>query len=433
MDPVVVGLLCIPALGVLICLHVPIAFSMIVVGMGAFALQAGLLSAGSVVSSEVVTQTSNIDLSTIPLFLIMGTFANAAGFSREIYNLASSFLGHRRGGLAYATIGGSAAFGSICGSSPATAATFARVGLPEMERHGYDPAFGLGCIAAGGTLKALIPPSLAMILYSITAKVFIFEMFAAAVVPALLTIGLNLVAIWLVVLFRPALAPKSARVDWRERALSLKAAFPAISLLGTVFIGLYSGIFTVNEAASFAAVLSFLTMLARRRASWAEIRHGLYSAGTTTGMVFGILIGSAVFGYPINLAQLPNIITNVLAGLSIAPIFLITAILLFYLVLGAVFDELAAMLMTLPLILPVIVKLGYDPIWWGIVNVVVIELGLIIPPVGLIVFLLHGMVPQVSLTQLYRTVTPFIIADVVVLIILVLFPAVALFLPSVLY
>ena len=255
MDPLAIGALGIAALFVLILAQIPIGFAMIIIGVAGFALQTSWAPALTILSSETAGVLSSVDLAAVPLFLLMGTFASAAGFSADIYNAAAAVLGHRRGGLAYATIGGCAIFGAVCGSSTATAATFAKAALPEMLRRGYSAAFSTGTIAAGGTLKSLIPPSVVMILYCIVAKTFIFDLFVAAVLPALLAIALNLLAIAIMVRLDPASAPVSERIPWPERRAALVNAAPVLLLMVAVFAGLYSGVFTVNEAASVAAVL----------------------------------------------------------------------------------------------------------------------------------------------------------------------------------
>src|SRR5690349_1442598 len=270
MSALAIGGLGIVALFALILAQVPIGFAMIAVGVAGLALQSSWGPALTVLATEPASVLSNVDLATVPLFLLMGTFATTAGFSADIYNAVAALLGHRRGGLAYATIGGCAAFGVVCGSSTATAATFARVALPEMLNRGYSPAFSTGTIAAGGTLKSLIPPSIVMVLYCIATQTFIFDLFTAAVLPALIAIALNLTAIAVVVRFTPEAAPVSPRVGWGLRALALKKAAPALFLIVGVFGGLYSGVFTVTEAASVAAVLAFLFALVRRRMSWAD-------------------------------------------------------------------------------------------------------------------------------------------------------------------
>lgn len=418
------------ALFVLILAQVPIGFAMIIVGVTGYALQAGWGPAFTILASEPSGMLASVDLATVPLFLLMGTFATAAGFSADIYNAAAALLGHRRGGLAYATIGGCAVFGAVCGSSTATAATFAKAALPEMRKRGYAPAFSAGTIAGGGTLKSLIPPSIVMILYCIVAKTFIFDLFVAALVPALLAIVLNLLAIAIQVRMRPEIAPVAPVVPWSERGAALKQALPVLALLAAVFGGLYSGVFTVNEAASVAAVLSLLFALVRGRMRWPDLWAGLRESATATAMIYVIIIGASVFTYFVTLARLPEALVGLIGTLAVPPIAIIFALLAAYLVLGAVFDEIAAMLITLPFVLPIIEKLGYDPVWWGIINVVVIELGMIIPPIGIIVFVLHGLAPDIALRTIYRGVMPFIVADLVLLALLALFPVITLWLPA---
>jgi TRAP-type C4-dicarboxylate transport system permease large subunit len=375
---------------------------MMIVGVTGVALQSSWAPALTLLANEPAGVLSNVDLATVPLFLLMGTFATTAGFSADIYNAVAALLGHRRGGLAYATIGGCAAFGVVCGSSTATAATFARVALPEMLKRGYSPAFSTGTIAAGGTLKSLIPPSIVMILYCIA----------------------------LIVRWRPEAAPVLQRVPWAERRQALQKAAPVLILIVGVFGGLYSGVFTVNEAASVAAVLSFLFALARGRLTWRNLVEGLRESASATAMLYVILIGAFVFSYFITLARIPEALVQAIQGLPLSPLAIVFVLLAGYLVLGAVFDEISAMLITLPFVLPVIVKLGYDPVWWGIINVVVIELGMIIPPIGVIVFLLHGLARDIPMRTIYRGVAPFIFADLLLLALLAVFPAIALWLPK---
>ncbi len=432
MTPLAIGALGLGALCALIFLQVPIAFAMIVVGVFGFALQTGWTPALTILASDPTTLLSNVDLATVPLFLVMGTFATAAGFSADIYNAAAAFLGHRRGGLGYATIGGCAVFGAVCGSSTATAATFTKAALPEMLTRGYAPSFATGTIAAGGTLKSLIPPSIVMILYCIVAQTFIFDLFVAALVPALLAIAFNMLAVAVAVHLDPALAPLGAAVAWPERIVALKRAAPVMVLMATVFIGLYSGVFTVNEAASVAAVLSLIFAFARGRLNRTVLWSGLKDTASSTAMIYMILIGASVFTYFITAARVPDALIKLIGSMQVPPLAVIFTMLVAYLLLGAIFDEIAAMLITLPFALPVVTNLGYDPIWWGIINVIVIELGMIIPPVGIIVFILHGLAPDIPMRTIYRGVTPFIIADLLLLALLAVFPVIVLWLPAVL-
>lgn len=439
MGPLEIGLLGMGALFLLMLLQIPIGFAMIIVGVVGFALQAGWGPAITLLVNEPTGVLSSADLATVPLFLLMGTFATVAGFSTDIYNAAAAFLGHRRGGLAYATMGGSAAFGVVCGSSTATAATFARAALPEMLRRGYSQAFSAGTIAAGGTLKSLIPPSIVMILYCIVSKAFILDLFRAAIIPALLAITVNLLAIYAMVRLNPASAPLGERIPWRERWKALAAASPVLFLMLAVFGGLYSGIFTVTEAASVAAVLSLLFAVARGRLNWTLVWQGLRESAAATGMIYVMIMGALIFTYFLNLARVPEAMVLAISSLDVPPLAIVFVLLVAYLALGAIFDEISAMLITLPLVLPVIQKLGQTmmpgvspelvAVWWGIINVVIIELGMIIPPIGIIVFILHGLAPQIAMRTIYRGVTPFIIADLALLAALTLFPAIALWLP----
>ena len=265
-----------------------------------------------------------------------------------------------------------------------------------------------------------------MILYCITAKTFIFDLFTAAIIPALLAIALNMLAIAAYVYLRPKEAPLAPRLPWPERWRALRAATPVLLLMAMVFVGLYSGIFTVNEAASFAAVLSVVFAYLRGRLNWSNFWLGLRESASATAMIYFIIIGAMVFTYSVTLARIPEALVGLVSNLELPPVAIVFVLLAAYLVLGAVFDEISAMLITLPFVLPLIVNLGYDPIWWGVINVIIIELGMIIPPIGLIVFIMHGMRPEISLSTIYRGVTPFIIADVVLLVLLTIFPGLAL-------
>ncbi len=432
MDPLWIGTLGMLTLFALIVLKVPIGYAMMAVGVMGFALQTKLSAAGILLASEPSNLLASVDLATLPLFLLMGTFANAAGFSADIYAAAASFVGHRRGGLAYATIGGCAAFGAVCGSSTATAATFAKIALPEMIRRRYSPGFSAGAVAAGGTLKALIPPSLVMILYCIIAKTFIYDLFAAAVIPALLTIVLNLITVSVAIRVNPSAAPVDERANWSERLAALRKAIPAFILILAVFGGLYSGIFTVNEAASVAAVVAFVFALLRGRLNFTYILEGMREAARVTAMLYTILMGAAVFTYFITLGRVPDALIAAVGRLALPPLVIIAAILIAYLILGTVFDELSAMLITLPFVLPLVTALGYDPLWWGVIMVIQIELAMIHPPFGIIAFLIHGLAPSISLKEIYKGVFPYLVADFVLMILLVAFPAIALWLPHLL-
>ena len=432
MTSTAIGISGIVALFALIALHVPLAFAMIAVGIVAFALQTSWGPALTCLASEPSQVLGSIDLAAVPMFLMMGAFVNVSGFSKDLYTAAAALLGHRKGGLSYATIGGSAAFGAICGSSPATVATFTQVALPEMLKRNYSPSFSGATIAAGGALKALIPPSLSMILYCVVARTYIFDVFIAAVIPALITIAANVIAIAVVVHWNSAMAPTSEPASRQEKLVAVWRAAPAVLLIAIVFVGLYSGIFTVNEASSVAAVVSFVFAFMRRTITLDKLVVGFKDTALIAGMIYFVLIGSSVFTYFISLAKIPEQLIAFLGTVDLPPMGVIVLMLGAYLVLGSIFDELAAMIVTLPFALPIIVHFGYDPIWWGIINVIIVELGLVIPPIGLVILIIHAMRPDIPLHKLYKSIVPFVIADLVVLALLTMFPSLALWLPALL-
>lgn len=429
-DPAIVGTCGLIGLAALILLRVPIGIAMVAVGIVALVIQIGWQPALTILVNDPSASLMNLDLATIPLFLLMGAFATLAGLSSDIFAVATAFLGHRRGGLAYATIGGSAVFGSVCGSSPATAATFARIALPEMLDRRYEPGFAAGTVAAGGALKNLIPPSIVMVLYCIASGTFILDLFLAAVLPAILGVVLNFIAIAVVARVYPERVPVSQPLSVRARLVTIWQAKEAVLLLALVFGGLYSGTFTVNEAASVAAVTSLIFALLRGRLSWSGFCAALSQSAGTTVMIYVIIFGATIFSYSMSLAHVPDALVKVVTSLPVPALAIVFAILITYLVIGAIFDEFAAMLITLPFVLPVIVKLGYDPVWWGIVNVVIVELGMIVPPIGIIVLILHSMQPKIGLGAIYRGTMPYIIADICLLVLIGLFPIIVLWLPS---
>jgi tripartite ATP-independent transporter DctM subunit len=430
MDPIILGIIGIAAMFLLIILQVPIGISMAVVGVAGFGLLSGFSPAFSLMGTECASAISNPDLAVVPLFLLMGNFAAAGGLSGDVYDLAYSLVGHRKGGLAIATIGGCSFFGAICGSSPATAATFGRVAFPEMIKRNYSPAFATGCIAAGGTLGSLIPPSVIMIIYAVMAEEFIIAMFIAAVIPAAIEIVLYLITIMIYVHFKPSSAPPGPRVPWANRMRTIWKCWGAIIIGVTVIGGIYGGIFTVNEAAAVGVVLSFVFALVRRKLTWDKFWDALIETANTTAMIYVIIIGANIFGYFITISQMSGALINTISQLMVPDFVILIILIIIYLILGSVFDTLAAMLITLPFVLPLIINMGLSPIWWGIMNVVIIETGMISPPIGMNVFVLHG-VTRVRLGKIYRGTLPFVFSDFVRIALLIFFPSLALWLPSI--
>jgi C4-dicarboxylate transporter DctM subunit len=431
LDPVQMAYIGMGLMLLLIVLHVPIGISMIVVGIVGFGAISGFSPALTLLATESASVIGNVDLAVVPLFLLMGNFAASAGLSEDVYNLAHAFLGHRRGGLCLSTIGGCAFFGAVCGSSPATAATFGRVALPEMLKRKYEPSFATGTIAAGGTLGSLVPPSVIMIIYAIMAEEFIIALFLAAVIPAIMEVVFYWITIMIWMKVRPLAGPAGNRINWNERLRTIGKSWGAIVIAITVLGGIYGGIFTVTEAASFGVFLSFIFAFSRRRLSRKMFWESLISTANTTGMIYVIMIGANVITYFIGVSRLSIHLVEFISNMNIPNLATILVLMLIYLVLGSLFDTVAAMLITLPFVLPLITNMGYDPVWWGIVNVVVIETGMITPPIGLNVFVLKG-VTGFPINIIYRGTLPFVLADSARLLLLIIFPALALWLPTIL-
>ena len=428
MDPLAIGGLGLLLMFGLILARVPIGVAMAMAGFIGYSVLDGVRPALSILVSEPAGIITNYEFAVIPLFLLMGSFATAGGLSAEIYRLAHAFLGHHRGGLAMATMGGCALFGAVCGSSPATAATFGRVALPEMLARGYAPSFAAGCIAAGGTLGALVPPSIIMIIYAVLAQVSILDVFVAAFIPAVIAVLFHGIAIALFARMRPDAAPAGPRMSWSERLRVLGQSWAVILLLVSVLGGIYGGIVTVNEAASVGATFTLLLAVVRRRITWRGFLTALGETAGNTAVIYLIIFGASIFSYFFTISGAPSELVSRISGLDVAPLTIIFLLLLMYLALGAVFETVSAMLITLPFVLPLVTALGYDPVWWAIVNIVVIELGMITPPIGLNVFVLKDVAQNLSLSTIFRGVTLFVISDLVRLALLALFPILSLYL-----
>ncbi|MEC7761834.1 MAG: TRAP transporter large permease [Pseudomonadota bacterium] len=432
MDPILITVIGLSGMILLIGLHVPIGVALSVAGFVGYGLLEGFHPALTILESAPTQTLSSADLVIIPLFLAMGGLANSAGLSRDIYNLIYVLLGHRKGGLALATIAGCAGFGAVCGSSPATAVTMGRVALPEMLKRGYTPSLAAGSVAAGGTLGMLIPPSIVMVIYAFIAQEFVIDLFTAALIPAAIAVAFHFIAIMITVRLKPSVATVGERSTWPERLAALRQSWGVILLMGTVIGGLYSGIFTVHEAAALGLALSFLFALLRGRLNRQELWMLLKETAGNTAMIYTIIIGASIFSYFITATRIPQYFVETMNALDVAPLVIILLLLVMYLILGAVFDTVSSMLITLPFVLPMVVSLGYDPIWWGVVLIMVTEIGMITPPIGMNVFIIHGVAPDISLRTIFRGILPFFYADLLRVLVVVLFPALALWLPQVL-
>ncbi len=430
MEPLTIVLIGLVGMFVLIALHVPIGAAMALAGFVAFGLHSGFGPAVSLFGTEAATALTHLELAVIPLFLLMGSFATAAGLSGDIYRLAYALFGHWPGGLALSTIVGCAGFGAVCGSSVATAATMTRVALPEMLKRGYRPTLAAGAIASGGTLGMLIPPSIIMVLYAVLTEEFVITLFIAAIVPGIIAVVLYIVAIGIFVRIDPEAGPAGPRMDWRERGRAITGSWAVLLLAIVVTGGIYGGFFTVTEAAAIGAFMAFGFTVLRRRLTWRVFFEALVETASSTGMIYLILIGASIFTYFITVSEMPQIIVQWIESVAVSPLVVIALLLLMYLVLGSIFDTIASMLITLPFVLPLIENMGYDPIWWGIMMVMVIEIGMITPPIGLNVFVVHGMAKDLPLKVIFTGILPFLVADLIRLAILAVWPEVTLWLPS---
>jgi C4-dicarboxylate transporter DctM subunit len=426
----VIAVLGFVVLFVLMALRVPIGIAMGITGVGGFAALTSLHPALNLLAQSPMRVTTDWDLAVIPMFILMGAFATAGGMSRELFHASNAWLGHRRGGLAMATITACAAFSAINGSSVATAATMTQVALPEMRRAGYQPGFATGVIAAGGTLGIMIPPSVIFVIYGVLTETDVSKLLVAGILPGIVGTILYINAVQIVGLFRPEIMPRGERFGWGERASSLRDVWATLLLFIFCIGGMYVGLFTATEAAAMGAGGAFLIGIVRRRLPPRAIMQCLIDSVRTTAAIFTIVIGAFLFGYFLVITQTTQNISAFLLSLPIGPYGILTLILLMYIFLGAIMDELAMILLTVPVIFPVITQLGFDPIWFGVIVVMVVELGMIMPPIGMNVFVINSLARDVPLWTIYRGVMPFILSDFVRLAVLVAFPWLSLFLPS---
>ena len=430
MEPPVIGGLVVAGMFVMIALHVPIGVAMAIAGLIGTGALIGFAPAVALFGIEPSAAIASEELAIIALFLLMGNFAAAAGLSGDLYRLAQAFLGHRRGGLAMATVATCAGFGAVCGSSLATTATMTRIALPEMESRGYSRKLSTGSIAAGSTLGVIVPPSVLLVLYAILTEQFVTALFVAALGPAVIAVLLYMMAVIGYVTVAPDAGPAADRVSWPERRKILRQSWGVILLAFVVSGGIYSGIFTINEAAAVGAAVAIAFTAFRGRLSRSLFFENLKETAASTALIYLIIIGASIFSYAISLSQLPDIIVSSIEGLGLQPLIVILLLEAMYIVLGSIFDTVAAMVITLPFVFPLVTGMGYDPIWWGVINVVVVEMGMITPPIGLNVFVLQGMAKDVPFSTIYAGIGPFLISDVIRLLILTLFPVLTLWLPK---
>jgi TRAP-type C4-dicarboxylate transport system permease large subunit len=471
MTEALLGLL---AMMLLAFIRIPIALSMGIVGIVGYAYMRDWTwgAAFATAQTKIYETGRNYTLSVVPLFILMGNFVTRAGMSQELFRCAYAFIGHLKGGLAMATIVACGGFGAICGSSIATAATFAKVAYPSMKKYGYSDELSTGAIAAGGTLGILIPPSTIMVIYGIMTGTNIGKLFAAGILPGLLAIALLCLAVQYVTWRDPKAGPRGERLSWRERFATLdgvvwfagsaaallaavefgllegddamvigafavfglsmvyKGVTSVIALFTLVMGGIYGGVFTATEGAGVGATGALVFALARRALNWRTLYAALVESARTTSMLFLILIGALMFAEFVNITSMPKDLIDFVTRFQLSPVMVVAAIMAIYVILGTAMEELSMILLTVPVFFPLIVHLGLDPVWFGILIVVVVEIGLISPPVGMNLFVLATLLPQVPTRVVFRGVLPFMLVDCVRLAILIAFPIISLYLPS---
>jgi tripartite ATP-independent transporter DctM subunit len=434
-----VALMMFGAMLALMALRVPIWVAMFLPGAVGYAWLSGTDAWLASLKGLSFARFSIYDLSVVPLFILMGQLASAGGLSRALFLAAAALVGHRRGGVAQASVIASAAFGAVCGSSVATAATIGQVALPEMKRFRYDPALACATVAAGGTLGILIPPSVVLVIYAIVAEQNIAKLFAAALVPGLLAAAGYCTVIWLVCRRDPAAGPAEPMQPIGERVRSLLGVWPVLAIFGGVFGGIYGGVFTAVEGAAVGALLTLVAGIARGELGWQGLRVALLSTASATAMIFMIFVGADMLNSALALTQMPARVADLVTHLDVSPLLVVAAILVFYIVLGGVMDELSMLLLTLPVLMPAVMSLdllGLAPeakaIWFGILVLCVVNIGLIAPPVGLNVYVVQGIARsagiEVPMGAIYRRVLVFVCADLLRLLLLLLVPSISLWL-----
>jgi tripartite ATP-independent transporter DctM subunit len=426
---VVEALIGFAAMLVLTLIRIPIAFSMGIVGFVGLGLIKSWPASMASATAVIYETGFSYALSVVPLFILMGNFVTRAGMSQELYRAAYTFVGHWRGGLAMSTVVACGGFGAICGSSLATAATMSKVAMPSMRKFNYSEGLAAGSIAAGGTLGIMIPPSVIMVIYGLMTETNIGSLFAAGVLPGMVAVSCYMGAVSWTTWRDPKAGPPGERSSWSERWQALRDIWGVIVLFVLVLGGIYGGIFTPTEAAGVGAAGGFFFALGRRALTWQSLLAVLIESARTTAMLFVILIGALIFANFINFTTMPADLQTFVARFGLHPVLVVIAMCGVYILLGCVLESLSMILLTVPLFFPLISHLGLDPVWFGIIIVTVVEISLITPPVGLNVFVLRTLLPEIPIGTMFRGVAPFIVADFVRLTLLISFPIISLWLP----
>jgi len=430
MEALDAGLICFAGMFVLLILGVPIGFAMGIAGLTGISLIIGPGAAFALFGTTAYETTITYDLSIIPLFILMGSVASRSGLSQELYEAFDAWIGSFRGGLALATIGACGAFAAICGSSLATAATMSKVALPEMKRYHYAESLATGSVAAGGIIGILIPPSVILVLYGILTETSIGDLFIAGFLPGILTILGFMIAISVVTRIWPDISQPGKKSDFAAKMRALGNTWGVLLLFLLVIGGIYFGVFTPTEAAGIGAVGAFIISAMRGKLTWESVKEALIETVTTTSMIFFILIGAITLNNLLVFSGIANALSDFVSGLSYPPLVIMAIILLIYMLMGCVLDALAMILLTIPIFFPIVESLNFDPVWFGILVVMVVELGLITPPIGMNVFVIKGMAPEVALSSIYIGVLPFVVAQILLIVLIFFVPEIVLWLPE---
>lgn len=428
MSPGLIGAIGVVVLVILIFMRVWIGAAMVLVGFLGYAYLVGWNYALIVAGTEPYSDIAFYPITVIPLFILMGALVSNTGVSGDLYNTAHKWVGQLRGGLAMSTVGACAAFSAICGSSEATAATMGKVALPEMRRLNYDDKLATGSVAAGGTMGILIPPSLGFILYGILCDVSIGKLFMAGIIPGFLEAVFYIATIWLICRLNPRLGPPGPWTSFKEKIFSLKNTWAMLALFMLVMGGIYMGVFTPTEAGAVGAFGAIVICFVGRKLTWANLRGSVVETAQTTAMIIFMIVGAFILMRFLAVSGLPVLISELVTGLPVSGIWILIAIIMMYIILGCFLDVYAAIILTVPIIFPVIMALGLNPIWFGVIMVRVMEVGLITPPMGMNVFILSA-VTDVPIGTIFRGVIPFVIADFCHIALLVAIPALSLFIP----
>jgi C4-dicarboxylate transporter DctM subunit len=430
MNPVTVGIIGIALLVLLFLLRMPVAFAMALVGLVGFAYLTTPEAALGLLGRDIFDEFSSYPLSVIPMFILMGSFAYASGISRRLYKTTHTWVGHLRGGLTIATVFACAGFGAICGSSTATAATMGQIALPEMKKYKYDDAFATGTVAAAGTLGILIPPSTVLIVYGILTEESIGKLFIAGVLPGIILSIFFAATVALLCWRDPAIGPPGAPTSYKQKLRSTTGIIETLILFFLAIGGLFLGWFSPTQAGAIGAGGALLIGLVRREVTWRSFVDAGKEGLRTACMVLFIIVGAIIFGHFMAVSRIPFVLAEWLGELPVPPMAVMVIIVFIYFIGGFFMDSMALIVLTVPIFFPLVVKLGFDPIWFGVIIVLVGEMGVITPPVGVNVFVIKGIAPGVPLESIFKGIFPFLVALIIVTIILMIFPQIATFLPS---